>query len=149
MTRTGVGWPSRSQSIFLRLSMFSGGKRPASAHAAYSTGAAWPCRPTVQSRWRAKRNVPHHSTLGRRVLSLVEGALSGQQILFRSHVANASRSRPLTHSGGTITRAKAVRHPRHHASFKLFKRQSNVGKVLFTFDQASVKRRRHWKRRRR
>ena len=40
---TGVGCPSKSQSIFLNLSKSSSGKSPVSAQAAYRTGAACPC----------------------------------------------------------------------------------------------------------
>lgn len=39
---TGVGWPSRSQSIFLRFKRSDSLMKPASAQAAYRTGAAWP-----------------------------------------------------------------------------------------------------------
>jgi len=40
---TGVGWPSKSESNLRRLSKSASVNRPASTHAAYNTGAAWPC----------------------------------------------------------------------------------------------------------
>ena len=48
MWLTGVGWPSRSESIFLNLFSSSKGINPASAHVAYSTGAAWPYIPETK-----------------------------------------------------------------------------------------------------